>query len=840
MRPAPKLLLVALLLAAPATLRAQPIGSLNRAMFVSPGGDCTLDACNATNATRQLCRNSTAGSTVYACDSATGFFVPVGSTEPQSFAAGFRGPWDAVDVSTAAPGQPATLAWETTAPSIITPDYKSFTLTLAGALTAPTLAPTIVQANGTLPIDTYHVKLVWVGRYSSPTTANGMTAAALIGKAVTDYGPEVVNVVPDSTHDSMTVTLAEAYPDNAVGFDVYCNRDGDAIAEFRRCSGANRPTTSANVTSTISWSSGSDITANNTVDREMFGLTGNGWMLWDPHGAVGTHQAFAWRPFSTAVSGTTASKTYLFGPELAYSGDSGTTTTGFLRDPVYDLGACGNNQAVTLGTAISYLDGTNGPAPTAAATGRATIRLRGPCGSDSATWKSGLDLVGQGQLSPGSGQTLIISLTGVTDATFTDLSNVTFTGSGCNRIRIRNSQVDNITLTDCDDVILDGITLAKSNTTNVDSGGYIVVNGGTYTIENSDLTPAYDAADATTIGPAPVTIGTWAGAGTLTAQTRMVLRGNTMAWRESSKPGPAGFFRGFFDASSTSEVVLEGNTIVLDNSNTSGSCNDTAPSNGGLIAINSGEDSTAGRGRVNIRSVGNVYWTKSCEKGNVFRLADLDDDYSTFVSIGDDMRADTTATGSGGLDDDTHCVEWAIGAPGINVIQGGSCIVNNDATGFNRPFYVHSGCCASTENPQIYIRQEYIRASSTDSSVGAGNAMAIGNFGDTNSGADFWLDGVVMEQSAADSTYNDLYISEAAIGVGSTINVNDSSYAVDDYTDGDGAGIGGIRIIRSRFAQVTAPTLCTIGDSYTDTSGAVCACTATNTWTNMSGVGACT
>lgn len=40
---------------------------------------------------------------------------------------------------------------------------------------------------------------------------------------------------------------------------------------------------------------------------------------------------------------------------------------------------------------------------------------------------------------------------------------------------------------------------------------------------------------------------------------------------------------------------------------------------------------------------------------------------------------------------------------------------------------------------------------------------------------------------------------------------------------------------------VTAPAACSIGDWYVDTSGAYCACTATNTWTNMTPLtGACT
>lgn len=40
-------------------------------------------------------------------------------------------------------------------------------------------------------------------------------------------------------------------------------------------------------------------------------------------------------------------------------------------------------------------------------------------------------------------------------------------------------------------------------------------------------------------------------------------------------------------------------------------------------------------------------------------------------------------------------------------------------------------------------------------------------------------------------------------------------------------------------AQATAPATCSIGHIYSDTSGAMCACTAANTWSNMTATGAC-
>jgi hypothetical protein len=41
-------------------------------------------------------------------------------------------------------------------------------------------------------------------------------------------------------------------------------------------------------------------------------------------------------------------------------------------------------------------------------------------------------------------------------------------------------------------------------------------------------------------------------------------------------------------------------------------------------------------------------------------------------------------------------------------------------------------------------------------------------------------------------------------------------------------------------SQATAPAACTLGDVYMDSSGAYCVCTSANTWTNTTGVGACT
>ncbi len=47
-------------------------------------------------------------------------------------------------------------------------------------------------------------------------------------------------------------------------------------------------------------------------------------------------------------------------------------------------------------------------------------------------------------------------------------------------------------------------------------------------------------------------------------------------------------------------------------------------------------------------------------------------------------------------------------------------------------------------------------------------------------------------------------------------------------------------IVITFHTDAAAPGTCSIGDFYVDTSGAFCACTAANTWSNMTATGACT
>jgi len=46
-------------------------------------------------------------------------------------------------------------------------------------------------------------------------------------------------------------------------------------------------------------------------------------------------------------------------------------------------------------------------------------------------------------------------------------------------------------------------------------------------------------------------------------------------------------------------------------------------------------------------------------------------------------------------------------------------------------------------------------------------------------------------------------------------------------------------VVFTFHTEAAAPATCAIGDFYIDTSGAYCACSATNTWSNMHATGSC-
>ena len=59
-------------------------------------------------------------------------------------------------------------------------------------------------------------------------------------------------------------------------------------------------------------------------------------------------------------------------------------------------------------------------------------------------------------------------------------------------------------------------------------------------------------------------------------------------------------------------------------------------------------------------------------------------------------------------------------------------------------------------------------------------------------------------------------------------------------TLGSSTGTVTVPGILSLTPKASAPGTCSIGDFYVDTSGAACACSATNTWSNMHATGSCT
>lgn len=79
---------------------------------------------------------------------------------------------------------------------------------------------------------------------------------------------------------------------------------------------------------------------------------------------------------------------------------------------------------------------------------------------------------------------------------------------------------------------------------------------------------------------------------------------------------------------------------------------------------------------------------------------------------------------------------------------------------------------------------------------------------------------------------------------GDKLCADSSGFACVTLTAGNGPSLGSgpvtVEDILKITPKATAPATCSIGDFYVDTSGAACACSSTNTWTNMHGVGSCT
>lgn len=89
------------------------------------------------------------------------------------------------------------------------------------------------------------------------------------------------------------------------------------------------------------------------------------------------------------------------------------------------------------------------------------------------------------------------------------------------------------------------------------------------------------------------------------------------------------------------------------------------------------------------------------------------------------------------------------------------------------------------------------------------------------------------------SDVNETTMNGAPTGSGPTIAATGDDTNIDLNLTGKGSGSVSIANILTITPQATAPATCSIGDFYVDTSGAACACSATNTWSNMHATGTC-
>lgn len=84
-----------------------------------------------------------------------------------------------------------------------------------------------------------------------------------------------------------------------------------------------------------------------------------------------------------------------------------------------------------------------------------------------------------------------------------------------------------------------------------------------------------------------------------------------------------------------------------------------------------------------------------------------------------------------------------------------------------------------------------------------------------------------------------LYIGGGGVSDANSLLFNSAGPATLTWVDSaNRLNMTGVEVTRMT-ALATAPATCSIGDHYIDTSGAACFCTASNTWTNVSGVGTC-
>jgi len=684
---------------------------------------------------------------------------------------------------------------------------------VTGAIANPT-TPLIIgdQAGGSLPNGTYHVTYAWIGRYSNGL--NGSTQA-LAAEAMTLAGGQGDHVV-SGTNNTMIFTLPTAYPTGATGVNFFCARDGFLSGALRFCGTMNYPSTSLSIVSYV----GTIVppTTNNTTDIYAFRALANGFVSFPQPVGIGSGLSFR-------IAGPSTVTAYKAGPSFDYSHDDGATFYR-LRDPLFYIPVCAAG-GPTIASVFAAMDGTTLPVPTA--TGTIQLVQVGSCQQETVTWKSYVDMLGMGPNMPRGFTPVTVDFTNVVDVAIRDFSNPLFiTGSGAARIRFDRSAVSG-SLTNSNGILFRAIRTGFTYLTS-SYCGQLNVSGGTYTIAESDFT----CPDLGVVDPAsaniPLAIGSESGAGVATPQTSAQIVNNFMRPNTRTGPGYDGWLRVFVDATPTPSIVtLTGNDIHLDNGDAT-ACIAAAPGQGSLIAINTGVVDSAGL--VKVKGSGNTLWERSCEKAIIWRTAQLDP-ASELEVVGGTMYAETTGTGTSGVDEDAHCYEGAIGAPAKPTFKGGQCVVVNN-NGEARPFYMHEGCCGAGEHPIVYVEDYDIQTLSAAASAGQG--FGVGTSCGSGTGCDMFVSRtrIAATHPGATGWVGDVYLDPFSPST-SNIILTDVEYDPTTTTTS-------FRTRRGLVPQATAPPTCQVGDRYEDTSGGDCVCTASGTpgtWTNTHGVGNC-
>lgn len=105
-----------------------------------------------------------------------------------------------------------------------------------------------------------------------------------------------------------------------------------------------------------------------------------------------------------------------------------------------------------------------------------------------------------------------------------------------------------------------------------------------------------------------------------------------------------------------------------------------------------------------------------------------------------------------------------------------------------------------------------------------------------------WIDirGQTAHLGHGSSATDDFFVTnQTATGKLILRTFNTTALTIDSNQDAVFAQTLGITDILTIAAKASAPGTCVIGDFYVDSSGAACACSATNTWSNMHATGSC-